>query len=71
MYYIYYSTDLRYMYCIIFQFSPVIHRIDYVFVCYKKFFCNNNNNINNASKATNCSILDMVLRAYPAMLFPP
>ena len=38
MYYIYYSTDVRYMYCIIFLFSPVVHRIDYVFVCYKKLF---------------------------------
>ena len=62
MYYIYYSTDVRYMYCIIFQFSPVVHRIDYVFVCYKKLFFLYNIN-NNASKATNCSILDMVLRA--------
>ena len=33
--------------------------IMYLFVI-KSFFCNNNNN---ATKATNCSILDMVLRA--------
>ena len=42
--------------------------IMYLFVI-KSFFCNNNNN-NATTKATNCSILDMVLRANAGMLFP-